>query len=132
MEAYYAEDVVVFENRTLARAGRASCLQYERQQLTQQRTPPRFKLCKLAVDEGAGHAFLEYVVRFTDAEGRAWRLEQVAVQTWHEGKITEDRFYYEGVVDEGNADLDDGHSGVASGRPDSTQMTAVLVYRIWN
>lgn len=30
------------------------------------------------------------------------RLDQVAVQTWAEGSITEERFYYLGLVDEGD------------------------------
>ena len=63
---------------------------------------PRFKLGSLAVNEVTGTAFLEYVVRFRSAEGRPVRLEEVAVQTWEEGLIVQERFYYEGVVDEGD------------------------------
>jgi ketosteroid isomerase-like protein len=102
MERYCATDVVVFENRQLARAGKARCLQYERDALAGQPTPPRFKLGKLAVDDARGHAFLEYVVRFTASDGRPQRLEEVAVQTWDDGLIVQERFYYEGVVDEGD------------------------------
>jgi ketosteroid isomerase-like protein len=102
MEKYYAPDVVVFENRQLARAGKARCLQYERDALAGQPTPPSFKLSKLAVDDSRDHAFLEYVVRFTASNGRPQRLEEVAVQTWDNGLIVQERFYYEGVVDEGD------------------------------
>jgi ketosteroid isomerase-like protein len=102
MERFYSPEVNVFENRQLARAGKARCLQYEREALASQPQPPRFKLLKLAFDEASGHAFLEYVVRFQSATGRPRRLEEVAVQTWENGLITEERFYYEGVVDEGD------------------------------
>jgi ketosteroid isomerase-like protein len=102
MERFYAPEVTVFENRQLARAGKAQCLQYERDALASHPQPPRFKLLKFAVDEALGHAFLEYVVRFESATGRPMRLEEVAVQTWENGLITQERFYYEGVVDEGD------------------------------
>jgi ketosteroid isomerase-like protein len=102
MERFYAPEVSVFENRELARAGKAQCLQYEREALASQPDAPRFKLGKLAVNESTGHAFLEYVVRFHSAQGRPMRLEEVAVQTWEHGRIVQERFYYEGVVDEGD------------------------------
>jgi ketosteroid isomerase-like protein len=102
MERFYSPEVSVFENRQLARAGKAQCLQYEREALANHSQPPRFKLLKLAVDEVLGHAFLEYVVRFHSATGRPMRLEEVAVQTWENGLIIQERFYYEGVVDEGD------------------------------
>jgi SnoaL-like domain len=99
MEAFYDEEVIVFENRTLARAGRQLCVEYERAQLAQQ-PAPRFAITSYAVNPENNRVFLEYTVRFTDSEGRAMRLEEVAVQTWHRGKITQERFYYEGFVDE--------------------------------
>lgn len=102
MERFYAAEVTLFENRELACAGKEQCLAAERAALAKQPEPPRIKLLKLAVDEEQGHAFLEYVARFSAADGRAMRLEQVAVQTWERGLIVEERFYYEGVVDEGD------------------------------
>jgi ketosteroid isomerase-like protein len=102
MEKYYAPEITVFENRQLARAGKAQCLQYERDALANQPEPPRFKVIKMAVDEARGHVFLEYVVRFQSSDGRPQCLEEVAVQSWDGGLITQERFYYEGVVDEGD------------------------------
>ena len=58
MERFYAPEVSVFENRELARAGKAQCLQYEREALASQPDAPRFKLSTLAVNESLGHAFL--------------------------------------------------------------------------
>jgi ketosteroid isomerase-like protein len=101
MERFYAEDVCVFENRSLARAGRQACIAYEREQLQAGSEAPRFKLHKRAIDEAAGHVFIEYTVRFLELVGKAARIEQVAVQTWERGKIVQERFYYDGVVVEG-------------------------------
>ena len=57
MERYYAPEVCVFENRQLARAGKAQCLQYERDALASHPEPPRFKLVRLAINENDGGAF---------------------------------------------------------------------------
>jgi len=102
LERYYANDVCVFENRTLARAGREQCIAHEREALLRVREVPRFKLQSFAVNETSQVAFLEYSVRFVSAEGRPMRLDQVAVQSWEGDRISNERFYYEGVVDEGD------------------------------
>ncbi len=106
MELFYDAEVVVFENRNLARAGLRQCLDYEREQLASQPTTPQFKLTSFAVNASSEHAFLEYSVRFFAPDGRPLRLEEVAVQKWSGSKIVEERFYYEGVVDEGDEPLD--------------------------
>jgi ketosteroid isomerase-like protein len=102
IEEFYAEDVCVFENRTLARAGREQCLLHEREALTRVREPPRFKLHRWAVDERTGVAFIEYTVRFVSNSGRPMRIEEVAVQSWDGDRISNERFYYEGLIDEGD------------------------------
>lgn len=104
LERFYAEDVNVFENRELSRAGRDACVAEERRQLSRMPSAPRARALKIAVNEAEGVAFIEWLFRFVSAEGRPLRLEQVAVQTWQGGRIVEERFYYEGVVDEGDDD----------------------------
>ncbi len=107
MDEFYHDEVLVFENRTLARAGKQACLTYEREQLATQATAPHFKLGAHAVNEATGHAFLQYTVRFTDSTGRPLRLDEVAVQTWDGDKVVQEHFYYEGVVDEGDTQADE-------------------------
>jgi ketosteroid isomerase-like protein len=102
IERFYGTDVCVFENRELARAGAVKCAAYEREQLSKQQSPPQFRFGRVAVDEQSQVAFLEYVLRFTGSDGRPLRIEQVSAQTWERGRIVEERFYYEGVVDEGD------------------------------
>ena len=99
---YYAEDVTVFENRELARAGRAACEAYERKQIAAQGEAPEIRVVASAFDERTGRGFLEMVVRFKGEGGRPMRLEEVASQEWGDGRIVEERFYYEGVIDEGD------------------------------
>jgi ketosteroid isomerase-like protein len=104
IERFYADDVVVFENHERARAGRAECLAHESAALERLREPAQLKVRAWAVNEPSGSVFLEWVVRYVGDDGRPMRLEEVAVQRWSQGRIGEERFYYEGVVDEGDAD----------------------------
>jgi hypothetical protein len=94
--------VVIFENRELARAGLQACLTHEQNALGALRGQLRAKALSLAVDERSGTSFIEWLLRFTDHDGRPMRLEQVAVQKWDGDKISQERFYYEGYVDEGD------------------------------
>lgn len=102
IEQFYADDVCVFENRTLARAGRQACLAYEREQLAGQPHPPQIRVSRKAIDTLTDTVFLEYTLRFVGAEGRPMCLEEVAVQSWGRGVISSERFYYAGLVDEGD------------------------------
>jgi ketosteroid isomerase-like protein len=102
MEQFYSADVVIFENRELARAGLEPCIKYEREMLAKLVAPPKMKALRFAYDEATDTAFIEWLIRFQAQEGRPMRLEEVVVQTWHGGKIAEERFYYEGFVDEGD------------------------------
>jgi len=102
IERYYAEDVTVFENRVLARAGRARCMEYERAELAKQPRPPDIKILRRAFDETSQTGFLEYRIRFAGRNGRPMRLEEVSVQQWSRGKVDIERYYYEGMIDEGD------------------------------
>jgi ketosteroid isomerase-like protein len=104
IERFYAEDAVVFENHELARAGRAACIDCEREAQARVKEPARLKARAHAVDAAGGVSFVEWVVRYVGADGRPMRIEEVAVQRWSAGRISEERFYYEGVIDEGDAD----------------------------
>ncbi len=40
-------------------------------------------------------ATIEWIVEFTAPNGQRVRLEQVAVQRWRDGRIVDERFYYD-------------------------------------
>ena len=104
IERFYAEDVVVFENHERARAGREACLAFEREALARLSQPATLRARAHAVEQQSGVAFVEWVIRFIGDDERPMRLEEVAVQRWGRGRIVEERFYYEGLVDEGDED----------------------------
>jgi ketosteroid isomerase-like protein len=102
IQRFYAEDVVVFENHERARAGRDACLAFEREALARLKQPATLRARAHAVEPQLGVAFVEWTVRFVGDDQRPMRLEEVAVQRWGRGRIVEERFYYEGLVDEGD------------------------------
>lgn len=102
IERHYAPDAIVFENHERARVGKAACLAYEREALAAQRVPPVLVLRASALDEAQGVSFVEWRIRYLGDDGRPMRLEEVAVQRWAGGAIVEERFFYEGAIDEGD------------------------------
>lgn len=101
IERWYAEDVVVFENNELSRAGRLKALEDERAALASQPTPPLLKANAFAANEEAGVSFVAWTVRYVGRDERPMRIEEVAMQRWVSGRIVEERFFYEGAIDEG-------------------------------
>jgi ketosteroid isomerase-like protein len=102
IERFYAVDAVVFENHERARAGRDACLAHERAALAAAKMPAKLRAKAYAVDAQRGVSFIEWVIRFLGEDGRPMRLDEVAVQRWAGGQVVEERFYYEGLVDEGD------------------------------
>lgn len=102
MQRFYADEVVVFENRELSRAGKERCIEFELEQQKEAHRPATLRALKHACNETTGAGFVEWLIRFETAAGRPMRLEEVAVQSWRDGEIVEERFYYEGVIDEGD------------------------------
>jgi hypothetical protein len=102
MRQFYSPDVMIFENRELARAGLDACLAFESKMLASQPAVPSAKAVSFAADDATATSFVEWLIRFTSKSGRPMRLEEVAVQKWERGKIVQERFYYEGFVDEGD------------------------------
>ena len=47
------------------------------------------------VDVDRGVAFLQTEVEFEGVDGKTYNLDQVSVQTWRDGKITHEKFYYD-------------------------------------
>ena len=100
IERFYAPDVIVFENRKQERAGRDACIAYEKEQLADVAGKPTIKVVASAINEATGQVFLEYSIRFVSVSGREMLLEEVASQRWEGGLIVQERFYYQGFVDE--------------------------------
>lgn len=90
---YYAEEVVMIDAGQPPRTGKAINRQYEEvfvNGLTEFRGA---EVKAVGIDEEAGKALVEWHFDFTHSDFGDQTYDQVAVQTWKDGQIVEERFY---------------------------------------
>ena len=98
MEAFYAENAQMQENKNAPCVGLAANIEREKQFLAQVKDFHAFGANAVGVDggeNGTGTALVESYMEFTNQEDQKVRLEQVSVQKWENGKIVHERFYYD-------------------------------------
>ena len=91
-DAYYADDVVMSENKKEERVGKAANRDYELQFLDSIQEFHGAKVGRVIVD--GDHAALEWTFDVTFKGGNRVTMEQVAVQTWKDEKIIREDFYH--------------------------------------
>lgn len=92
-DKYYAEDVVMQENSYPATAGKAVNREREIQFLSSVKEVHE-ATAKFTLVDGE-QAVIGWVLDFTNTEGKRLRMDQVAHQTWADGQIIRERFYYD-------------------------------------
>jgi hypothetical protein len=100
-EQFYDENVVVQENLQLPRVGRK--LSIERQKLMNANIKEvhDFKIVTVLVD--GDRSMVEMHIEATTLDGYHFRLEEVGLQTWKDGKIISERYFYDPANFEGKA-----------------------------
>ncbi len=91
-DAYYAEDVVMSENRKDERIGKAANREYEIKFLENVQEFHGATVGRVIVE--GDDAAVEWSFDVTFKGGNRVKMEQVAVQTWKEGKIIREDFYH--------------------------------------
>lgn len=91
-DAYYADDVVMSENKKDERVGKAKNREYELQFLSNIQEFHGAKVGRVLVD--GDHAAVEWTFDVTFKDGNRVVMEQVALQTWKDGKIVREDFYH--------------------------------------
>jgi len=91
-ELYYSDDIVMQENDHPATIGKAANRERE---IAFFGAITEFRGAKvLSVGESGDKTFVEWHYDYTHKEWGVRRYHQVAVQTWKNGKIVHERFYY--------------------------------------
>jgi hypothetical protein len=101
MERFFADEVMVFENQSLACAGRKNAIAREKAALKRLVAPPKYRCRGYGVSPDGARAYIEWETRFLSGAEYA-RLDEVVAQEWNEGEVVLERHYYEGIVDEGD------------------------------
>ncbi len=90
-QRYYADDVVMSENGTEDRVGKAVNLEYEKQFVANVEFHGA-KVGRVAID--GDHAAVEWEFDMTPKGGQRLTQRQVAFQTWKDGQVVREVFYY--------------------------------------
>lgn len=96
-DKYYHQDVVMEEPRG-TRSGKADCRSYEEQFLSSVEAVHGMEIRALAADEDKSKTVVEVMMDITFKGGMRVQMEQVAVQTWKDGQIIHERFYYDNAA----------------------------------
>ena len=92
-ETYYAENVVMTEPRG-TREGKDACRKAEEGFLASVEAFHGMEVKAIAEDTDNGKVLIEVLMDVTFKGGQRVQMEQIAVQTWENGQIVHERFYY--------------------------------------
>ncbi|UCE62932.1 MAG: nuclear transport factor 2 family protein, partial [Nitrospirota bacterium] len=91
-DAYYADDVVMSENLKDERVGKAANREYEVKFMNNVQEFHGAKVGRVIVE--GDHAAVEWTFDVTFKGGNRVVMNQVAVQTWKDGKVIREDFYH--------------------------------------
>ena len=95
MNEFYADDVRMQENNNPPTVGLAANVERERQFVNSVRQWKGFTVEAVAVDANRSKTLVQSTLEFDGVDGKNYRSDQVAVQTWRDGKIVHEKFYYD-------------------------------------
>jgi ketosteroid isomerase-like protein len=92
MTTYYAPDVAMQENVSPPTVGFAE--NYAREAAFYGSLKAlRFTLASVVVEGDV--AVINWVFDYTTADGKRYRMDEIAVQTWRDGKVVHERYIYD-------------------------------------
>ena len=89
---FYVPDVLMQENSDPPRTSVQASIDRQTQ-ATAGLTVNEFAPRNIVVE--GDHAVIEWVLDFTTPDGSHLHAEEIAIQTWKDGKIVQERFYYD-------------------------------------
>lgn len=95
MNEFYATDLAMQENNNPPTIGLAANIEREKQFLAQVKQWKRTQINAIGIDDEKGKTLVQYEFDFTNTAGQEVHYDQVTVQTWRNGRIVHERFYYD-------------------------------------
>jgi ketosteroid isomerase-like protein len=95
IEHCYAHDATMQENSKAPRVGLAALLENERRVLASFKEIRVNRAESFLVD--GNRSAINWVYEFIDHEGRSYLRDEIAYQVWQDGKIIQERFFYDPV-----------------------------------
>ena len=94
-DKFYADDVVMQDNDTPVREGKAVCRKFEEDFVNNLTAFRGAQVKNLMVSEEAGVATVEWDFDYSHKEWGDRKYTQVCVQRWKDGKIVSEQFLYQ-------------------------------------
>lgn len=98
METFYAQHVKMQENNNAPTVGLAANIERERQFVGYIKQFKGFDVDAITYDEPNGKVMIQSRLEFDAVDGKSIKADQVAVQTWQNGKIVDEKFYYDSAA----------------------------------
>ena len=92
IKTYYGEDVVMQENVSPPTAGFAENYARESAFYGSLRSA-KFTLASLVIE--GDRAVLNWVFDYTTGDGQQYHMDEIAIQTWRDGKVVHERYVYD-------------------------------------
>jgi ketosteroid isomerase-like protein len=98
MHEFYADDTQMQENDNPPTVGLAANIEREHKFVASVKRWIAFDVNAIAIDAARGKAAIQTTSAFEGVDGKTYRVDQVSVQTWRDGKIVHEKFYYDTAV----------------------------------
>lgn len=95
ISTHYADDVAMQENIQPPTVGLAANIERERAFFGSLQT---FQFRAASVLVSGDRAAINWVFDYTTTDGTRYRMDEIAVQTWRDGKIVHERFVYDSAT----------------------------------
>ena len=96
IEKFYGDGVTMQENRQPPTVGKAANL--VREQAFGDSIERWHEVSARSVAVDGDQVLIEWVFEYTTRDGQRIRMEEIAQQTWREGKIERERFFYDSAA----------------------------------
>ena len=93
-EKYYSEDIVMQENNEDPRVGKEANRKFELEYLSSIEEMHGAEIKNVAINPESGTVFIQAFMDATFKEYGRVQMEEVQVQTWKDGQIVNEKFFY--------------------------------------
>jgi ketosteroid isomerase-like protein len=96
IEEFYADDVIMQENRQPPTVGKAANLERERSFAASVDRWHEARPVSVVID--GDQVAIDWVLEYSTADGTRVRMEEIAHQTWRDDRIVRERFFYDSAT----------------------------------
>lgn len=96
IDQFYSESIIQFENSSNGMSGKGYLRNLEHQNLRELKSL-NYKITNVVIDREKEIVWGEMVIHFTKDNQKTFSLVEAFQQKWADGKIQEQRFYYDSI-----------------------------------